>query len=81
MRNLTDSARQAGRAAARKRLEAAMAEQAASRRELKTGIWIYKDTPPGIGWVLHQESPERKLYYATEHGAMAAWNGYLGQRL
>jgi hypothetical protein len=58
---------------ARDVLAKAKAERAAQRAELAPGVFVYPDSPPGVGWVL--ERPAKPLrFYGTREEAVAAFD-------
>jgi hypothetical protein len=64
------------REAARVARQGRLSEQRASRTELEPGFWLYRDTPPGVGWVIERTSTGRKVYFASRETAMSRWASY-----
>lgn len=71
-------------AEARKRRQREVAE---TRVDMDDGWSVYKDSPPGIGWVLHEPARDRKTgaikplagkkrYYMTKEEAVEAHRRY-----
>lgn len=58
------------------RARAVKSEREAARRlqrvDLASGVYVYPDNPPGIGWVL-VEAGRDKRYYATKDMAIAQY--------